>query len=101
MIRALPRHESAPSITWGIRMFSRSFILTLGCFVVMSAGAPRAAQAQTTALFVDSQAGDPAGGGRVASYTGADASFTASTSSSNGTSIGLQGPGFFVSWSLR
>ena len=72
----------------------------LGLLTVVSAAAPRAAHAQTTALFFDSQAGDYVGGGQVATYTTADASFTATTTTYGGTTIRLTAPSYLQSWSL-
>jgi hypothetical protein len=82
-------------------MSSRSFLLVLGALLVVSAVSPRLAQAQTTKLFIDSQAGDPVGGGHVTTFTTADATFSAWSYSTTGTTISLSLPGgSFAQWEL-
>jgi hypothetical protein len=85
----------------GVRMSSRSLLLVLGALAFMSAAAPRAAHAQTTGLFFDSQPGDYIGGGHLWSYSAADATFTTDTASSFGTVISLDASGSpHVHWTL-
>jgi hypothetical protein len=50
-------------------MSSRSLLLVLGFVLAVSAAAPRAAHAQTTVLFLDSQSGDYVGTGQVRTVT--------------------------------
>ena len=58
-----------------VRMFNRSFNVVLAVLVVLSAAMPRAAHAQTNALFIDSQPGDSIGGGTQWLFTPANANF--------------------------
>jgi hypothetical protein len=82
-------------------MSSRSLLLVLGAVAVMSAAAPRAAQAQTTALFVDSFAGETIGAGHVWTYNAVDATFTAGASSAGGASMAIVTTGSpSVRWDL-
>jgi hypothetical protein len=75
-------------------MCSRSFLSVLCLLVGVSTVAPRAAQAQTTGLFLDSKPGDLVGGGTSGTYT--DGSFGAlafgSTSARSVTIITMTAP---------
>ena len=66
-----------------LRVFSLAFVLI---------ALPQTARAQTTALFVSSQAGDSVGQGKTATYTTADKTFTTFVSA-NDVTISLGGPG--------
>ncbi|MBA2306337.1 MAG: hypothetical protein H0W08_27415, partial [Acidobacteria bacterium] len=62
---------------------------------------PATAGAQTTALYVDSQAGDPIGEGQERTWTTADLTFRASGSASRRqVSIDADTPNFSTLWSL-
>jgi Divergent InlB B-repeat domain/FG-GAP-like repeat len=81
-------------------MSSRSLLFVLGTLALVSVSAPRAAHAQTTELFFDSQPGDYIGGGTVHHHTAVDATFTASPSTSGVTSISVIGPDYDFWWYL-
>ena len=77
-----------------VHMFKRSFLFVLGILAVLSAAAPRAAHAQTTGLFFDSQAGDCVGGGTSLVVHPASTRRSApQTSPAYGTAISLETPG--------
>ena len=81
-------------------MFGRSSLVVLWILLVASAAASRPAQGQTTALWMDSQAGDWVGGGKLWSYTPVDATFTASPGTTVSISVVASGESF-VRWSLN
>ena len=58
------------------------------------------AQAQTTALYLDSQPGEPLGGGIQRTYTPADGAFQVTRNNKNGVSVSVIGPSFSFSWYL-
>jgi FG-GAP-like repeat/Divergent InlB B-repeat domain len=78
-------------------MYSRPLLCVLSVLVVFSAAAPRAAHAQTTALFIDSQAGDTIGGGTQWLLTPANAAFH-TTNDWAGTQVWATAPSGQTSW---
>src|SRR5436189_5578298 len=58
------------------------------------------AEAQTTALFVDSQPGDTVGTGMQRTYTPADGTFEVGQNGANRVSVSVTGPDFSFWWRL-
>jgi Divergent InlB B-repeat domain/Viral BACON domain len=79
-------------------LFRRSFPSFV--FLALLLAFARAADAQTTALFFDSQAGDYIGAGVQHTYLPSDATFAVTRSSINSVSAQVDGPSFSFWWSL-
>ena len=84
-------------------LWSRAVRLTLSASIPLmcAVAAPRTADAQTTALFLDSQPGDSVGQGLQYSYTPAHAPFAATRNSKNGVTISVIGSNFSFYWYLN
>ena len=79
----------------------RSLTNRVWLLAVVWALAPCAsAQAQTTALYLDSQPGEPLGRGTQHTYTPADGAFQVTRNNKNGVSVSVIGPSFSFSWYL-
>ena len=76
-------------------------VIVWAALALLQAWAPYSAQAQTTALFLDSQPGDYIGEGLEYNYTPAQATFQISRNSRNGVTVYVQGPTISNYWYLN